>query len=98
MKPVKELTAEDMVKALETLKDDTGWQIVRKAIGEQKRIAELKIFGEIERTEEDTDDALKRERRGLARLMDYPDELIEQLSTKEGVVPEMDPYSKEGME
>ena len=83
-----------IIAALVQLKDNLGWQVVRKALEENVRETEGKLHGEIEWNKDDTLEWLQSKRNDRVRLISLPEDLINEFKEVEQFPPELDPYEK----
>jgi len=81
-----------IIQALNQLKGTMGWKVIVKAMEENMRKTELKMFGKLKWDEDETLRSLQDLHDACERLRDMPDDLITQYKDKEVFPPNLDPY------
>jgi hypothetical protein len=81
-----------IIEALRQLSDNLGWQVLKKVLEENIKTTEGKLHGEIEWNKDDTLEGLQRERNDRVRLLELPEDLINEYSEIPSWPIELDPY------
>lgn len=82
----------NIIAALEQLKNDIGWKVIVKALENDVRAAEARLHGDIKLGEDETIKGWQNTRRDRIQMIELPDTLIEENKEKEGFDPLLDPY------
>lgn len=80
------------IGALITLTKSRGWKLVVQSLDITISVIERKLFDELEREPDETDELLKAKRNLLKGLKQAPQNLINRWKVSEGETPELDPY------
>lgn len=79
--------------ALEGLKQDLGWRIIKKILKDRIVLIEQKLYGERELGEDETQEELQKQRKDRKHLLELPNDLIEEMKiTKNHPIDDFDPY------
>lgn len=84
---------EDIIAALEQLKNNIGWKVLVKTLELNIKQAEARLHGDIKLEEGETMDFWQKIRKDRIQMMELPETLIEENKDKEAFDPELDPYA-----
>ena len=82
----------EIISALEQLKNNIGWKVIVKALENDVKAAEARLHGEVKLAEDETIKTWQDTRRDRIQMINLPDTLIEENKEKEGFDPRLDPY------
>lgn len=83
---------ESIIEALKQLKNNVGWKVVVKALGENVKMAEARLHGDIKLEKGETIKEWQKIRNDRLQMMELPDSIIEENKEKEVFDPKLDPY------
>jgi len=83
---------DNIIAALQQLKENTGWKVIIKALEENIKQAEVKLHGEIPLEKDETIEYWQKIRSDRLQVMELPDTIIEENKEKDAFDPLLDPY------
>jgi len=83
---------DSIISTLRQLKESIGWKVIVKALESDVRAAEARLHDDIPLVEGETMKEWQIIRKGAVKLINLPNELIEENKKKEAFNPKLDPY------
>jgi len=83
---------DEIIAALEQLKDNLGWQVLKRVLEENVKAVEEKLHGNKEWEEGDTLDALQDRRNDRVEMIGLPESLINEFREVAEWPVDLDPY------
>jgi len=83
---------DNIIAALQQLKENTGWKVIIKALEENIKQAEVKLHGEVPLEKDETIEYWQKIRSDRLQVMELPDTIIEENKEKDAFDPNLDPY------
>ena len=85
---------DSIISTLRQLKNSIGWKVILKALENDVKAAEARLYGEAALKKDETISEWQRTRNDRIQMINLPDSLIEDNKEKPVFDPNLDPYDK----